>query len=87
MIKPYHTDSEPAVQHFVDGYAEFNRNEVQATYDWVSAYAVRLQLNANWTNGNAPSWLTPNQARELASLLCFAANDAESLNNEYTGAS
>ncbi len=86
MIKPFHTDSEPAVQHFVDGYADFNR-EVQATYDWVSAYAVRVQLNTNWTSGNAPALLTPNQARALASQLCFAANDAESLNNEYTSAS
>ncbi len=87
MIKPCHTDSEAAVQHFVDGYGEFNRNEVLAAYDWVSVYAVRVQLNANWTSGNAPAWLTPNQARELASLLCFAANDAESLNNEYMSAS
>jgi len=87
MIKPHHTDSEPAVQRFVDGHAEFNRNEVQATHDWVSAYAVRVQLNANWTSGNAPAWLTSDRGRELASLLCFAANDAESLNNEYMSAS
>jgi hypothetical protein len=86
MIEPYHTDSEPAVRHFADGYAKFDRNEVQATYDRVSAYTVRRQLNANWTSGNTPTWLTPNQARELTSLVSFPANGAESLNNEYTSA-
>jgi hypothetical protein len=84
-IKRRYINSEPAVQHFVDRYAQFNRNEVQATYDWVSAHAVRVQLNANWTSGNDPVWLTPNQARELASLLCFAADDAESLDDARIG--
>lgn len=56
---------------------------VQALYDWAGSYRVRIDPNKVRTFNNEPIYLTPNQARQLASFLTFAANDAETLERTY----
>lgn len=56
---------------------------VQALYDFVDSHRVRICADRNNTFRSDPIWLTPNQARQLASQLCFAANDADTLNAEF----
>ena len=48
---------------------------------------VRGDQSVQEAQGLMNGSLTSDRGRELASLLCFAANDAESLNNEYMSAS
>lgn len=55
---------------------------VQAEYDFIDQYKVRLNTDKFNTFRSTPIWLTANQARELASYLMFAANDADTLNKE-----
>jgi hypothetical protein len=56
---------------------------VQAVYDFAGSHVVRLHSDANDTYRNSPVYLTADQARELASHLMFAANDADTLNRDF----
>jgi hypothetical protein len=56
---------------------------VQAQYDFNGSHRVRVNLDKFDTYRSKPVWLTANQARELASYLAFAANDADTLNKEF----
>ena len=59
------------------------RTTVQAEYDWQTDHKVRLQANSFDTFHSNAIWLTANQARQLATMLTFAANDADQLNKDF----
>jgi hypothetical protein len=52
-------------------------------YDDDNDYKVLFTVNPGQHSGRASGSLTPDAARALAAALCFAANDAETLNREY----
>ena len=95
MISNYHEKSVevelhpgPHREYDADGYIEDTCecefvSTVQASYDYSGSHRVRLNTNRHNTFRSEPIWLTADQARQLASQLCFAANDAESLNKAF----
>lgn len=91
MLPPYATQNqEQALHHghhftYPDDNASYCECEsvptVQAVYDYETpgAYVVRLDADSTDTYHSKAIYLTPNAARALAAMLCFAANDAETI--------
>jgi hypothetical protein len=55
---------------------------IQAQYNFAGTHCVRVTLDTNDNFHSRPVWMTPNQAREFASYLVFAANDADTFNKD-----
>jgi hypothetical protein len=89
--KSQEAELHPGPHHYYkcdDGYVEDTCecafvSTVQATYDFMGSHRVRLNTDRHNTFRSEPIWMTPDEARHLASLLCFAANDAEQLNKDF----
>lgn len=80
-IHPVFTD-EDSGEEWTECQCEYV-STIQAQYDFSSSHKVRVVLDSLDSYHSRPIWLTPNKARELASYLTFAANDAETLDKEF----